>query len=115
MKSSENRSSEPTVRTRTISAAGAGGEPSSYAIALDALVQLVGKRHSLTAREMDVLRLAATGLHTKAVAAELGCSSKTVEEYWRRMLRKTAICSRQVLVAELLAEAIMLRTNGVSK
>jgi DNA-binding CsgD family transcriptional regulator len=71
------------------------------------LVDRVGDRHSLSVRERAVLRLTASGLHTKAVAAELDCSPKTVEEHWKRMLRKVPGRSRQLVVALVLAEAIV--------
>jgi hypothetical protein len=45
-------------------------------------------------------------MHTKQVAATLGCSPKTVEEYWRRMLCKAARYSRQAVITLVLAEAL---------
>ena len=72
-------------------------------------VDALGARFSFSTREKDVLRLTASGMHTKAVAAELGCASKTVEEYWKRMFQKAAQNSRQLIIAMVLAEALAAR------
>jgi DNA-binding CsgD family transcriptional regulator len=72
-------------------------------------VETVGDRYDLTQRERDVLRLTASGLHTKAVASQLGCSAKTVEEYWHRMFRKITCGSREEIVTMVLVEALARR------
>jgi DNA-binding CsgD family transcriptional regulator len=72
-------------------------------------VDAVGDRFSFTRRERDVLRLTASGMHTKAVASALGCASRTVEEYWKRMFQKAGQNSRQLLTAMVVAEALSLR------
>ena len=81
-------------------------EVGRFAPTLRALVDRVGDRYRLSEKERAVVRLTARGLHTKAVAAELGCSPKTVEEHWKRMFEKIPGRSRQVVVALVLFEAI---------
>ena len=44
---------------------------------------------SLTDREMDVLRLIATGLSNKQIAGQLFISEETVKVHIRNLLRKT--------------------------
>jgi DNA-binding NarL/FixJ family response regulator len=48
----------------------------------------------LTAREMDVLRCAATGLGNKQIAAELGLSARTVQTHLTRIFAKLSVTSR---------------------
>jgi DNA-binding CsgD family transcriptional regulator len=83
---------------------------------LRALVDMVGDRYSLSEKERAVVCLTACGLHTKAVAVELKCSPKTVEEHWKRMFEKIPGRSRQLTVALVLVEAIAtidrLRRSG---
>jgi DNA-binding CsgD family transcriptional regulator len=74
---------------------------------LEAVVKGFGERHQLTARERDVLVHGAMGRHTKGIAADLSCSPKTVEEYWRRLIRKARVDSRGAIIAEVLAEALL--------
>ncbi|MCU0294095.1 MAG: response regulator transcription factor [Thermoanaerobaculaceae bacterium] len=66
----------------------AGGERSAFAV--------------LTPREREVLQLVAEGLPTKAVAARLGLSIKTVETYRQQIMDKLDLHS----VAELTKYAI---------
>ena len=75
-------------------------------LTLQQLIERIGARYSLTNREREILRLSATGMHTKAVACNLTCSPKTVEEHWRRILRKTRIASRSEVIALVLTEAL---------
>jgi DNA-binding NarL/FixJ family response regulator len=49
---------------------------------------------SLTARELEVLRLVARGLTNQQVAAELVVSERTVHAHLRSMYRKLEIGSR---------------------
>ena len=55
---------------------------------------------SLTARELDVLRLLAEGETTPAVAARLGLSESTVRTHAERMREKLGVSTRGGLVAE---------------
>jgi DNA-binding NarL/FixJ family response regulator len=48
----------------------------------------------LTAREMDVLRCAATGLGNKQIATELGLSARTVQTHLTRIFAKLSVTSR---------------------
>ncbi|MGC7559888.1 two-component system response regulator NarL [Pasteurella sp. PK-2025] len=50
--------------------------------------------YSLTDREMDVLRLIATGLSNKQIAAQLFISEETVKVHIRNLLRKLNVHSR---------------------
>ena len=49
---------------------------------------------SLTDREMDVLRLIATGLSNKQIAGQLFISEETVKVHIRNLLRKLNVHSR---------------------
>lgn len=55
----------------------------------------------LSRREEQIVAAAARGLDTKATAAELGLSPKTVDEYWRRVYRKFGSRSRLEVLARL--------------
>jgi DNA-binding NarL/FixJ family response regulator len=78
-----------------IRTAAAGGTPLTPALA-DVVMRAVhrngkqktGTIESLTARELQVLRLFASGLSTREVAASLGISPKTVETHRIRMYEK---------------------------
>jgi two-component system, NarL family, nitrate/nitrite response regulator NarL len=78
-----------------IRTAASGGTPLSSRLA-DAVLRAMRKpgKHSagtieaLTAREIQVLRLFATGLSTREVAASLGISPKTVETHRIRIYEK---------------------------
>ncbi|HBO37327.1 MAG TPA: two-component system response regulator NarL [Pasteurellaceae bacterium] len=67
----------------------------------DSIKNLLRERHpsqdpiySLTDREMDVLRLIATGLSNKQIAAQLFISEETVKVHIRNLLRKLNVHSR---------------------
>lgn len=53
--------------------------------------EALGREPDLTPRERDVLRLLATGLTSKEIAARLGISTKTVEGHRAAMMDKLAI------------------------
>ena len=53
---------------------------------------------SLSARELEVLRLTASGMPGKTIATELGLSPKTVSTYRARLLRKLGLESTAALV-----------------
>lgn len=53
----------------------------------------------LTARQAEVLQLAARGLSGKQIAHHLGISTRTVEDHFRRMRQRTGACSQGELIA----------------
>ena len=53
----------------------------------------------LTARELEVLRLVATGKTNKAIARELGLSEKTVDRHLSNMFVKLDVPSRAAATA----------------
>jgi DNA-binding CsgD family transcriptional regulator len=59
-------------------------------------------RFGVTRRERQVATLVARGLSNKEVAAELGCTVRTIEVHVTRLLRKSGMSSRSRLIAELL-------------
>lgn len=68
----------------------------------------VGKLSRLTAREREVLDLAARGLHAKEIAAALGISPRTVEVHKTRIMEKLDVRN----VAELVRFAIAATPSG---
>ena len=56
-------------------------------------------RLGITDRQADVLRLVATGISNKEIAARLHLSPRTVEKHVENLLRITAAQSRTQLVA----------------
>jgi DNA-binding CsgD family transcriptional regulator len=68
---------------------------------LDALTRGAqsGRRHGLTARELQVLRLVAAGKTNKAIAAELFLSEKTVDRHVSNILTKLDVPSRAAATA----------------
>jgi DNA-binding CsgD family transcriptional regulator len=72
-----------------------------------AVVRLYAHRHALSGREGAVLILGvAWGLHRKECAYRLGCSSGTVDTYWRRIFKKTGTRSQSEISAAILAYAV---------
>ncbi|HEX2139313.1 MAG TPA: LuxR C-terminal-related transcriptional regulator [Woeseiaceae bacterium] len=57
------------------------------------------RRHGLTRREMQVLRLLATGKTNKAIAAELYLSRRTVDRHVSNVLGKLGVSSRAAATA----------------
>jgi DNA-binding NarL/FixJ family response regulator len=58
-----------------------------------------GRRHCLTARELQVLRLVAAGKTNRAIAAELRLSEKTVDRHVSNILAKLDVPSRTAATA----------------
>ena len=56
-------------------------------------------RHGLTARELEVLRLVASGASNKVTAAELVLSEKTVERHLSNIFAKLGVSSRAAATA----------------
>jgi DNA-binding NarL/FixJ family response regulator len=65
----------------------------------------------LTAREQDVLERVASGLTSRAIAAELGLSVKTVERHRSNLMNKLGVGN----VIDLLRAAIRLRLIDVDR
>jgi DNA-binding NarL/FixJ family response regulator len=61
-----------------------------------------GEHHVLSDRELEVLRLAANGAHTKEIAARMSVSARTVEGHLTAIFNKLGVSSR--------IEAIMFAT-----
>ena len=57
-----------------------------------------------TNREMDVIRLLAKGLSSKAIASRLNISSHTVDKHRRNMLKKASKNNTQELVHDALKQ-----------
>ncbi len=62
--------------------------------------------HGLTPRELEVLRLVATGLSNKAVARALGVSERTVERHVSNILHKLEVESRVAATAYALRHGL---------
>ena len=56
-------------------------------------------RHGLSARELEVLRLVASGAGNKAIAAELVLSEKTIERHLSNIFAKLGVSSRAAATA----------------
>ena len=69
--------------------------------ALDALEPRAGsaRSHGLSQRELEVLRLVATGKTNKAIARELRLSEKTVDRHVSNIFSKTNVASRAAATA----------------
>lgn len=85
----------------------AGGAPISPAIARHLVTRLVGGRGasppadcSLTAREIEVLQLAAKGYNHGEIASLLGIRANTVGSYTRRIYEKLEVHSRSEAIYE---------------
>lgn len=108
---------ERPVRTDAPRVLAPGGRSLSSSVVqqrLDVVLGRLADSYALSRRERQVLGLTMCGVHTKAIASQLGCSPKTVEEYWRRMYRKTGKRAKLEIVAEVLAESLAspaLRSN----
>jgi DNA-binding CsgD family transcriptional regulator len=87
-------------------------EPPSVVSPRTALVRRFAARYRLSQREQEVVDLAATGLATKEIGAELGCSQQTVAVYWSRIYRKLDCRSHGEVMARLLATALREPSAG---
>ena len=68
-----------------------------------------GPDEELTIRELQVVRLVARGMANKAIATELGISSRTVEGHLNHVFEKVGIQSRTELVHYALANSMFAR------
>jgi DNA-binding NarL/FixJ family response regulator len=68
---------------------------------IDAMAQGVssGRPHGLTPRELQVLRLVATGKTNKAIATELFVSEKTIDRHVSNIFTKLDVPSRAAATA----------------
>ena len=101
----ESASSELVTAIRTVVSQQTYLSPSIADAVVAGYVLPRGKRkagRSLSAREREILQRIADGQTTKAIAAALGVSSKTIETHRRRMMEKLGLHS----VAELTKYAV---------
>jgi len=63
----------------------------------------VARRNGLTEREMDVLRLAATGARNKEIGDRLGLSTRTIEAHFTTIFNKLGVSSRTEAVVRVVA------------
>jgi DNA-binding CsgD family transcriptional regulator len=68
-----------------------------------ARVAAAARRFRLTSRESEVVAWIARGATNQRIAAELGCSERTIELHVTHILDKAGVASRTALVAALLA------------
>ena len=75
--------------------AGLGAVPDVRRVeALAAVAPLAGDAKRLTAREIEVLRLVATGRTNRGIAERLGISEKTVARHLSNIFTKLGVSSR---------------------
>lgn len=66
----------------------------------------------LSEREREVLALAAEGFSSKSIAKQLGISSKTVDTYRSRLMRKLGLTDRTELVHFALRNGLLKAPSG---
>lgn len=66
---------------------------------------------TLTVRELQVLALAARGLHDKQIAKVLGISEETVGHRWRHLLHHLCAVNRAHAVFVALSQGYCLETT----
>jgi two-component system response regulator NreC len=71
------------------------------------MIDVSMRRHLLTAREREVLRLLAEGNSAKKLAVLLGLSSKTVEAHKFNLMRKLDVHNTAQLIRIALEEHII--------
>jgi DNA-binding NarL/FixJ family response regulator len=79
---------------RTVAGGGNMNTPTSIAALLNRRRESDTQRESLTAREMEVLRLMAEGMSSRDIAAELGISYATVRTHIRSLGAKLGVHSK---------------------
>ncbi len=104
-------SSSPSPKNDGSARTPPGGGP-MHRVRLSALVTAFADPAGLSAREREIVRFSAAGEHRKAIADRLGCSVKTIDEYWRRIRVKTGMPSELSIVAELLRRALQEVPQG---
>lgn len=83
----------------------AGGRPLPSRIAK--VLATRDQQSSLSAREVDVVRLVAQGLRNKEIAGELNITEETVKVHVRRVLAKTGVNDRTAAVRVALQRGII--------
>lgn len=68
---------------------------------------------SLTIRERQIARLAATGLTSRDIAAELSVSPRTVDTHLSRIYRKLGITTRAALASRVAASSQQPPGRGI--
>jgi DNA-binding NarL/FixJ family response regulator len=63
-------------------------------VSIDTPIETVADPHGLTARELEVLRLIATGKSNREIASELVISEHTVARHVQNIFRKLGVPSR---------------------
>jgi two-component system nitrate/nitrite response regulator NarL len=74
---------------------------------LDLIRRQVGPGPQLSARETQLIALAADGLSTGEIAARLHLSPNTVKTYWQRLYEKLGTSDRASAVAEALRRGLV--------
>jgi len=77
---------------------------------IDQVLRQLRLPRKLSRRERQVAAGCALGLDTKATAAELGLSPKTVDEFWRRVYRKLNCHSRIEVLSIILSQVLTQRS-----
>lgn len=99
---------------RTVARGGIYVDPSLAANMLDVGATTTlggdGREHTLSGRELEVLRLIAEGHSNKSIGYALGISSKTVETYKARLMEKLALRSRVDIVRFALRHGLLTTT-----
>jgi DNA-binding CsgD family transcriptional regulator len=70
------------------------------------------REQALSTREREVINLALQELHTKEIAHRLGCAPSTIDEYWKRIYRKTGAGSKLAVLSRLLIRALCWGMEG---
>ncbi|MFL5797643.1 MAG: LuxR C-terminal-related transcriptional regulator [Actinomycetota bacterium] len=90
---------ELEASVRTFQGLGAKGDAETAATAMPGAIRSTARQGPLTAREVEVLRLVATGKSNRAVAAELVISEKTVARHVSNIFTKLGLSSRSAATA----------------
>jgi len=104
------KNADPDDLVRAVKAVAGGGKVLAPDVAAKVIAQMttgkpaaaVEQVEPLSARELEVLRLAAHGLTNKAIAAELGVSDRTVQGHLASIYGKLAVASRTEAVTKAL-------------
>jgi len=77
-------------------------------------VRLLEPQASLSARELELLKLAAEGLRTQEIAAELHLTGHTVEFHFRNIISKLGVRNRAQAVARAVLLGLITAADGAS-